>query len=80
MNHPTPPQSMPEADSLLQIEHMTISYTLRGRRLLPVEDVSLGFRRGRITALIGESGCGKSTLTAGILGTLAPNSRIDPAS
>lgn len=61
---------------LLQIEHLTISYTLRGRKLLPVEDVSLGFTQGKITALIGESGCGKSTLTAGILGTLAPNSRI----
>jgi peptide/nickel transport system ATP-binding protein len=65
-------------NKLLQIEHLTISYTLRGRKLLPVEDVSLGFTQGKITALIGESGCGKSTLTAGILGTLAPNSRIAP--
>lgn len=64
--------------TLLQIENLTISYTLRGRKLLPVEAVSLGFRQGSITALIGESGCGKSTLTAGILGTLAANSRIAP--
>src|SRR3990167_9413915 len=66
------------AQTLLQIENLTISYTLRGRTLLPVEAVNLGFRQGSITALIGESGCGKSTLTAGILGTLAPNSRIAP--
>ena len=65
---------------LLQIEKLTISYAARGRRLLPVDDVSLGFSQGRITALIGESGCGKSTLTAGILGTLAPNSQIDAKS
>ncbi|HEY9840881.1 MAG TPA: ABC transporter ATP-binding protein [Candidatus Obscuribacterales bacterium] len=66
--------------ALLQIQNLTISYTLRGRKLLPVEDVSLDFAEGRITALIGESGCGKSTLTAGILGILAANSRTDPAS
>lgn len=64
----------------LELQHLTITYTVRGRVLKPVEDVSLRFAPHKITALIGESGCGKSTLTAGILGTLASNSQVAPAS
>ena len=75
-----PAFSAPADNAGLTLEHLTITYTVRGRVLKPVEDVSLRFAPHRITALIGESGCGKSTLTAGILGTLANNSRVDPAS
>lgn len=67
-------------DALLRLENLSIRYQVRGRQLLPVENISLAFARGQITAIIGESGCGKSTLTAGLLGILASNSQVDPKS
>jgi phospholipid/cholesterol/gamma-HCH transport system ATP-binding protein len=49
----------PPSDVLIDIDHVTFAYG-SGRTIL--NDVSLKFQRGKITAILGGSGCGKTTL------------------
>ena len=53
--HPTRLSS----DLLIEIDHVTFGYDL-SRMIL--NDVSMAFRRGKVTAILGGSGCGKTTL------------------
>jgi len=46
-------------DALIEIDHVTFGYDA-SRTIL--NDVSLSFARGRVTAIMGGSGCGKTTL------------------
>jgi phospholipid/cholesterol/gamma-HCH transport system ATP-binding protein len=57
-------------DDLITVENVTFGYDV-SRTIL--EDVSLRFGRGRITAIMGGSGCGKTTLLRLIGGVHAPN-------
>ena len=47
------------ADTLIDIDHVTFGYDA-SRTIL--NDVSLSFQRGKVTAILGGSGCGKTTL------------------
>jgi phospholipid/cholesterol/gamma-HCH transport system ATP-binding protein len=58
-------------DSLIEIDHVVFGYD-RSRTIL--NDVSLAFARGKVTAILGGSGCGKTTLLRLIGGVHAPNS------
>ena len=51
--------SRPNADTLIEIDHVTFGYD-PSRSIL--NDVSLSFQRGKVTAILGGSGCGKTTL------------------
>jgi phospholipid/cholesterol/gamma-HCH transport system ATP-binding protein len=46
-------------DHLIEIDHVTFGYDA-SRNIL--NDVSLNFERGKVTAILGGSGCGKTTL------------------
>lgn len=61
---------------MLSIRNLSIDYQLPGAALSVLQNVSLDFPRGQVTALIGESGSGKTTLTGAILGLLASNARV----
>jgi phospholipid/cholesterol/gamma-HCH transport system ATP-binding protein len=56
-------------DSLIEIEHVVFGYDA-SRTIL--NDVSLSFARGKVTAILGGSGCGKTTLLRLIGGVYAP--------
>ena len=47
------------SDAMIEIENVSFAYDAR-RTIL--DDVSLRFRRGKVTAIMGGSGCGKTTL------------------
>ncbi len=47
------------ADKLIELDHVSFGYE-PGRLVL--RDVSMGFRRGQVTAILGGSGCGKTTV------------------
>jgi phospholipid/cholesterol/gamma-HCH transport system ATP-binding protein len=67
------PGAAPEAvtsDALITVENVTFGYEA-SRTIL--EDVSMTFARGRITAIMGGSGCGKTTLLRLIGGVYPPN-------
>ena len=53
-------------DSLLRVEHVTISYN--GEPV--VKDVSFELEQGEILGIVGESGSGKSTIVRAIMGLL----------
>ncbi|MDQ6681304.1 MAG: ABC transporter ATP-binding protein [Pseudomonadota bacterium] len=62
---------MTRADTLIEIDHVTFGYDA-SRTIL--NDVSLDFERGKLTAILGGSGCGKTTLLRLIGGVYPPNS------
>ena len=61
---------LPRTDTLIDIDHVTFGYDA-SRTIL--NDVSLTFRRGKVTAILGGSGCGKTTLLRLIGGVHAVN-------
>ena len=62
---------MSSADPLIEIDHVTFGYDA-SRTIL--NDVSLSFERGKVTAILGGSGCGKTTLLRLIGGVYPVNS------
>jgi phospholipid/cholesterol/gamma-HCH transport system ATP-binding protein len=57
-------------DTFIEIDHVTFGYDA-SRTIL--NDVSLRFARGKVTAILGGSGCGKTTLLRLIGGVFAAN-------
>lgn len=77
---PTPPPG-PVPGPLVEVDHVTKVFALRGRGLLgrstdftAVDDVSFVVPRGRTLAVVGESGSGKSTVARMMLDLLTPTS------
>lgn len=67
-----PGKSLPEmSDTFIEIDHVTFGYDA-SRTIL--NDVSLRFERGKVTAVLGGSGCGKTTLLRLIGGVHGANS------
>ncbi|KAL6734595.1 hypothetical protein Aduo_005121 [Ancylostoma duodenale] len=62
------------SDQLASVRLCGVSkkYTNRGARELAVDNLSISFNRGEITALLGENGAGKSTIIRMISGHMAP--------
>ena len=58
------------SDAFIEIDHVTFGYDA-SRTIL--NDVSLSFQRGKVTAILGGSGCGKTTLLRLIAGVYAAN-------
>jgi NitT/TauT family transport system ATP-binding protein len=58
----------------LVIESARRTFSVAGREIVALQDVSLALREGSFTALIGPSGCGKSTLLRLIAGLDQPDS------
>jgi phospholipid/cholesterol/gamma-HCH transport system ATP-binding protein len=59
------------SDHLIEIDHVVFGYD-SSRTIL--NDVSLNFQRGKVTAILGGSGCGKTTLLRLIGGMYGANS------
>ena len=57
------------SDNFIQIDHVTFGYD--ASRVI-LNDVSLQFARGKVTAILGGSGCGKTTLLRLIGGVYKP--------
>jgi peptide/nickel transport system ATP-binding protein len=53
-------------DSVLDVEHLTITYTVGAGTFHAVSDVSLRIYPGQVIGIVGETGCGKSTLAQAI--------------
>ncbi len=60
----------------LSVDHIDVSYRVRGRQILVVRDVSFRVGRGESYGLVGESGCGKSTIALAVVRYLARNGKV----
>ena len=65
---------MPQAQPLLEVDHLAVEYPGRGRRsgFRALEDISFAIRPGETLGLVGESGSGKTTIGRAILGLVKP--------
>ncbi|KXC04584.1 dipeptide ABC transporter ATP-binding protein [Microbacterium hominis] len=63
--------------AVLEVEDLSVSYTVDGRSRTAVDGVGFTVGRGEIVAIVGESGSGKSTTAHAIIRLLAANATVD---
>jgi peptide/nickel transport system ATP-binding protein len=63
-------------ETLLELEDVSVDYSLPDRRVRAVDGVSLAIGAGEIVGLAGESGCGKTTAANAILRILKPPAEV----
>lgn len=61
---------------VLYVENLSVVYTLKGKTVYALTDVTFGIRESEAIGIVGESGCGKSTLAMAISHILSQNSRV----
>lgn len=66
------PTASSQAPALVQLEHVSLSYSHRAHAKLALHDISLRIGAGETLALVGESGAGKTTIGKVISGQLTP--------
>ncbi len=64
-------------DPLLEIENLSVSFSLGGRRVPALRDFNLRLHSNEVVGLVGESGSGKSTALFAAMNYLAPNAVIE---
>ena len=67
-------------DVILSVKDLNLKFTLRGRELHAIRDVSLDLHKGESLAIVGESGSGKSVFTKCFMGLNDQNGFIDSGS
>ena len=65
------------ADALLDIEDLSVSFRTDRGKVRAVSDLSLSVKQGETLAIVGESGSGKSVTALSILRLLGDNGMID---
>ena len=63
-------------DIILQAKDVVVKFSLRGKTLTAIRNVSLDVYRGETLAIVGESGSGKSVFTKTFNGLLDKNGSI----
>ena len=66
-----------ERETILSVRNLNIKFSLRGRTLHAIRDVSLDLYKGESLAIVGESGSGKSVFTKSFMGLLDANGWVD---
>jgi peptide/nickel transport system ATP-binding protein len=65
-----------DAPLALSVQHMDVTYRVRGQDRLALRDVSFSIERGESYGLVGESGSGKSTAALALVRYLPSNGRV----
>jgi peptide/nickel transport system ATP-binding protein len=68
--------SAAQADTVLDVRHVSVEYASASSAVRAVDDVSFALARGQILGLAGESGSGKTTLANAIARLLRPPARV----
>ena len=61
-------------DSLITLEHVSRTFSVKGQTIKAVDDINLSIPAGELLCLVGESGCGKTTTGKMISGLLPASS------
>ncbi len=69
-----------EPQAAVQVEHLDVSYRVRGQDRLALRDVSFQIARNESYGLVGESGSGKSTVALAMTRYLPRNGRVSGGS
>ncbi len=69
-----------DQEPILSVQHLNVKFSLRGKVLHAIRDVSLDLYKGETLAIVGESGSGKSVLTKTFMGLMDVNGWIDSGS
>ncbi len=64
------------APSILEVDRLSVRFTLPGAVVAAVSEVSFQLPAGECLALVGDSGCGKSVLAGAMLGFLPANAEV----
>ncbi len=64
------------AKPVLDVQHLTMHYTVKKGEVRAVDDVSFTLAEGEALGLVGESGCGKTSIAMTLIRLLADNARI----
>ncbi len=62
------------SEAIIQLKNISLSFTLPGRIITALDNISLDVKAGQITGLIGPDGAGKTTLMRLLSGLLRPDS------
>jgi peptide/nickel transport system ATP-binding protein len=65
-----------DAPLALSVQHMDVTYRVRGQDRRALRDVSFSIERGESYGLVGESGSGKSTVALALVRYLPSNGRV----
>jgi peptide/nickel transport system ATP-binding protein len=65
-----------DAELALAVQHMDVTYRVRGQDRVVLRDVSFSIGRGESYGLVGESGSGKSTVALALVRYLPSNGRV----
>jgi peptide/nickel transport system ATP-binding protein len=76
MNEAVKPADVTNADPILEIENLSISFFTRRGEIPAVMDFSCTVMPGEAMGIVGESGCGKSTVSLGIMRDLSNVGKI----
>ncbi|QDG62979.1 ABC transporter ATP-binding protein [Pseudarthrobacter sp. NIBRBAC000502771] len=67
---PVPGRQDPDRKTVLDIDHLKVTFATDGGDVYAVKDVSLDVKAGEVLAIVGESGSGKTVTAKTILGLL----------
>lgn len=56
------------SEKILEVKHLAVSFSNRGKRFRTVNDVDIHVDKGEVLGIVGESGCGKSVTSLSIMG------------
>lgn len=63
-------------DYVLYVDNLSVEYTVSGKRVYALSNITFGVKENESIGIVGESGCGKSTLALAISHILPQNSMI----
>ncbi len=63
-------------DYVLYVDNLSIEYTVSGKRVYALSNVTFGVKENESIGIVGESGCGKSTLAMAVTHILPQNSLV----
>ncbi len=63
-------------ETIVSIKNLEVQFSVRGRYLTAIRNISLDIKKGETIAIVGESGSGKSVFTKCLVGMLDENGHI----